>query len=94
MPAYDDDNGNNDDLVVSRSGSNNCIFLDLIIMYRLKFFNLFNQIRLLVTWKASNCILRDFSFSMFIINFKLSGFDIYRVITCNSCNIRTNSNNR
>lgn len=35
-------------VVVSRSGSNNCIFLDLIIMYRLKFFDLLNQIRLLV----------------------------------------------
>lgn len=35
-------------VIVSHSGSNNCIFFDLIIMYRLKFFDLFNQIRLLI----------------------------------------------
>lgn len=35
-------------IVVSHSGSNSCIFFDLIIMYRLKFFDLFNQIRLLI----------------------------------------------
>lgn len=35
-------------VVVSHSGSNSCIFFDLIIMYRLKFFDLFNQIRLLI----------------------------------------------
>lgn len=30
----------------------------------------------LKTWKASNCMFLDFSFNMFIINFKLSGFDM------------------
>lgn len=34
------------------------------------------------TWKASNWILRDFSFNIFIISFKFSGFDMYFVITC------------
>jgi hypothetical protein len=37
----------------------------------------------LKTWKASNCMLRDFSFSIFIISFRLSGFDMYLVITWN-----------
>lgn len=33
------------------------------------------------TWKASNWMFLDFSFSMFIISFKLSGLEMYRVIT-------------
>lgn len=33
------------------------------------------------TWKASNWMFLDFSFSMFIMSFKLSGFEMYLVIT-------------
>jgi len=60
---------------------------DLVLLYTY----IHTHTHTLKTWKASNCILRDFSFSMFIINFKLSGFDIYRVITCNNFNMKINS---
>uniref|UniRef100_A0A182Q3S1 Uncharacterized protein n=1 Tax=Anopheles farauti TaxID=69004 RepID=A0A182Q3S1_9DIPT len=39
----------------------------------------------LKTWNASNWMLRDFSLSMFIISFKLSGLEMYFVITCCFC---------
>lgn len=46
-----------------------------------------NYQQTLKTWKASNCMLRDFSFNIFIISFRLSGFDMYLVITWNKLHI-------
>merc|ERR1719510_1089332 len=47
----------------------------------------------LKTWKASNWIFRAFSFSIFIISFKLSGLEIYLVITEKLCRSRRSSPN-
>jgi len=43
------------------------------------------------TWKASNWMFLDFSFSIFIISFRLSGDEMYLVITVKLCRSRSNS---
>uniref|UniRef100_A0A8W7P1A1 Uncharacterized protein n=1 Tax=Anopheles coluzzii TaxID=1518534 RepID=A0A8W7P1A1_ANOCL len=43
------------------------------------------------TWNASNCMLRDVSFSMFIISFRLSGLEMYFVITVKLCRSSSSS---
>lgn len=43
------------------------------------------------TWNASNWIFRDFSLSIFIMSFRLSGFEMYFVITVKLCRSSSSS---